>query len=112
MWSTAGWMPGVVARAASVRPCCPVPTVKLPCRFMVALIWAVAWGVVGPVSASACEAETPAGRIVIDTAWLAWLVTMNTTGPAPVADGETETRWSLMYPLTLTGLGGRGRLAK
>ncbi len=38
-----------------------------------------------------------AGPRVIDRAseWLAWLVTMKTTGPAPTTSGETEMRESL-----------------
>src|SRR4051812_23044236 len=79
---------------------------------MSTLIWAVAWGLMGPVSATACEAETPDCRMVIETAWLAWLVTMKTTGPAPRAPGETDTRWLSMYTVTFTGLGGLGRFAK
>jgi hypothetical protein len=37
---------------------------------------------------------------------------MNTTGPAPTEEGETETRALLMYTVRFTGEAGRGRLAK
>ncbi len=66
-------------------------------------------GLIGPVQASADELDehpglpaagwaeaSPAGTIVTDSAWRAWLVTMNTTGPAPTEAGEIDTLWSLM----------------
>ena len=70
----------------------------------------VDWGLIGAVLAIGWS--WPDLEMASDSARLAWLVTMNTTGPAPMADGETDTRWSLMYTVTLTGLGGRGSLAK
>jgi hypothetical protein len=36
---------------------------------------------------------------------------MNTTGPAPTDDGDTETRESFTYTVKLTGVGGRTWLA-
>ena len=73
--------------------------------------WAVAWGLIGPVLASGWPAEAPAGRIASDSAWVAWLVMMNSTGPAPTVDGDTDTRLLSMNTVRLTGAGGRGWLA-
>jgi hypothetical protein len=53
--------------------------------------WAVAWGLIGPVLASGSPAEELERRMDSDSAWLAWLVMMNVTGPAPTELGETDT---------------------
>ena len=55
-----------------------------------------AWGLIGPVHVTLgvphCALELPAGAIVIVCARLAWLLTMNTIGPAPTVLGDTDTR--------------------
>jgi hypothetical protein len=108
MCSCAGWIGAVVAWEASVPPELVVATVYAPLERST-FTWAVAIGLIGPVHASAEElaeqagafvtgwAAAPfAGRIVSDSAWLAWLVTMKTIGPAPTELGDSDTRWSLM----------------
>ncbi len=45
------------------------------------------------VLASVCP---PAVWMATDSAWLAWLVMMKTTGPAPTESGDTSTRALLM----------------
>lgn len=106
----AGRIPGADAREASVVPLPPVETVYVP-GVKLTVTSAVPCGLIGPVSASGCELED-AGAIASDSALPAWLVTMNTTGPAPIEAGDTETRSLLTYTVTLTGAGGRGWFAK
>jgi hypothetical protein len=48
---------------------------------------------IGAVLASGVD--LPEAEIASASAWLAWLVTTNTTGPAPTEVGETDTRESL-----------------
>src|SRR5947209_14544248 len=62
-------------------------------------------GLIGAVLASGAD---PPSRLIDNASdWLAWLVTMKMTGPAPADAGETDTRWSLTYTVMLTGIGGR-----
>ena len=65
--------------------------------------WAVAWGLIGPVFASGWPAAAPERRIASDSAWVAWLVTMKSTGPAPTFDGDTDTWLLSMYTVRFTG---------
>lgn len=68
--------------------------------------WVVPSGLIGAVRAIAVL--PPDREMASDSALLAWLVTVNTTGPAPTDDGDTEIRESLTYTESGTGVGGRG----
>jgi len=89
----------------------PVATEYLPGEEKSTVICAVASGLIGAVLASGRPADAPDGRIATDSAWVAWLVMMNSTGPAPTIVGDTDTRLLSMNTVRLTGAGGRGVVA-
>ncbi len=70
MCKSAGWIGVLAAVAAWVLPLLVVDTVYAPVDRLI-LTEAVAWGLIGPVSASGWPASLPAGRIVTDSARLA-----------------------------------------
>jgi hypothetical protein len=70
--------------------------------------WVVPSGLIGAVRAIAVA--PPEREIASASDLLAWLVTVKTTGPAPIEDGDTEILESLTYTDRATGVGGRGRV--
>ncbi len=84
-----------MARAASVAPPVAVDD-RVVARLEVDRHLGGGLRVDRPGAGERAAGRPPLGTIASDSAFVAWLVTMKTTGPAPTDRGDTETRALLM----------------